>query len=53
MSEKCDRCGAYLEDGGILCEKCRKDMKQRINHRNQIDKNRIQEPEGYYEVVRN
>ena len=29
--ERCDCCGAYLEDGGLLCEKCRKDMKYRIN----------------------
>lgn len=31
MPERCDFCGAYLEDGGLLCEKCRKDMKRRIN----------------------
>lgn len=31
MPERCDCCGAYLEDGGFLCEKCRKDMKRRIN----------------------
>lgn len=35
MLERCDCCGAYLEDGGLACEECRKDMKNRINHRNQ------------------
>lgn len=53
MPEKCDRCGAYLEDGGLLCEKCRKDMKHRINHRMQMCENRMQEAEVNYEAVRN
>lgn len=53
MPERCDRCGAYLEDGGILCEKCRMDMKQRISRRNRIDENRMQESEVNCETVRN
>lgn len=53
MMERCDRCGAYLEDGGLLCEKCRKDMKHRINHRKQMNENRMQEAEVNYEAVRN
>lgn len=53
MPERCDRCGAYLEDGGNLCEKCQMDMKQRINHRKQMNENRMQEAEVNYEAVRN
>lgn len=53
MPERCDCCGAYLEDGGLLCEKCQKDMKRRINHRNQKDENRVKELEVAYESVRN
>lgn len=51
MPERCDCCGAYLEDGGILCEKCRKELMQHINHRNRIDENR--ESEVDYETLRN
>lgn len=51
--ERCDLCGEYLENGGLICEKCRKDMKQRISRRNQMDENRMQEPEVDYETVRN
>lgn len=53
MPERCDCCGVYLEGGGILCEKCRKNMKRRINHRKQMNENRIQEAEVNYEAVRN
>ena len=49
MLERCDCCGAYLEDGGLACEECRKDMK--INHRNQRNENRANEPEVAYEFV--
>ena len=52
MLKRCDCCGAYLEDGGLACEECRKDMKNRINHRNQRNENRANEPEVAYESVR-
>lgn len=53
MLERCDCCGAYLEDSGLLCEKCRKDMKRQINHRKHMNENRMQEAEVNYETVRN
>lgn len=51
MLERCDYCGAYREGGGLVCEECRKDMKNRINHRNQRNENRANEPEVAYEFV--
>lgn len=48
--ERCDRCGAYLIDGGLICEKCRKELKQR-SRRSQMYENR--EAEVNYETVRN
>lgn len=53
MLDRCDICGAYLEDGGLLCEKCREDMKRRINHRNERNENRVKELEVAHESVRN
>jgi hypothetical protein len=44
--DRCDICGAYLEDGGLLCEKCRKDMKLRISHRKERESERNAEESG-------
>lgn len=46
MSERCDCCGAYLEAGGLLCERCREDMKRRINHRKERESERNAEKSG-------
>ena len=51
MLERCDCCGAYLEDVGMVCEECLKDMKHRINRRNQRNENRAKESEVVYESV--
>ena len=51
MLERCDCCGAYLEGGGLVCEECLKDMKHRINHRNQRNENRANDSEVVYESV--
>ena len=51
MLERCDCCGAYLEGGGLACEECLKDMKHRINHRNQRNENKASESEVVYESV--
>jgi hypothetical protein len=53
MLDRCDICGAYLEDGGLLCERCREDMNRRIKHRNERNENRVKELEIAYESVRN
>ena len=51
MLERCDCCGAYLEDDSLVCEECLKDMKHRIKHRNQRNENRANESEVTYESV--
>lgn len=51
MLERCDCCGAYLEESGIICEKCRKELMQQISHRNRINENR--ESEVDCETLRN
>lgn len=51
MLERCDCCGAYLEGNDLVCEECLRGMKCRINHRNQRNENRVQEPEVVYESV--
>ena len=51
MLERCDCCGAYREGGDLVCEGRLKDMKHRINHRNQRNENRANEPEVAYEFV--
>ena len=53
MPERCDCCGMYLKDDGLLCEKCRRDMKFRIKHRSLINEERVEELEVAYESVRN
>lgn len=43
MLERCDCCGAYREGGDLVCEECLKDMKHRINHRNQRNEKMMEE----------
>ena len=51
MLERCDCCGAYPEDGGLACEGVPERYEEPINHRNQRNENRANEPEVAYEFV--
>lgn len=40
MPERCDCCGAYANNGGLLCEACRKGIMHRIGRRNTADEDK-------------